>query len=104
LDSHNRAYSVDDRCPSYIQSPVTRFFWHFEQNDFAPAFFAVVHAGLMTLAVIMLTIGSALAKRRTTHPEKFKTMLLWFALALLTILIAIPWPFSPLAGRPYFRF
>ena len=57
----------------------------------------------MFLAIIFITIGSALAKRKQTDKEKFKTMLVWFSTALLIILIAIPWPFSPLANRPYFR-
>jgi len=35
--------------------------------------------------------------------EKFKIMLLWYGIALIIILIAIPWPFSPLANRPYLR-
>jgi len=30
-------------------------------------------------------------------------MLLFFVVALIIILIATPWPFSPFAGRPYFR-
>jgi hypothetical protein len=31
-------------------------------------------------------------------------MALWFTAALLLILVAIPWPFSPFAQRPYLRF
>jgi cbb3-type cytochrome oxidase subunit 3 len=30
-------------------------------------------------------------------------MLVWFTIALIIIFIAIPWPFSPFANRPYFR-
>lgn len=66
-------------------------------------FFGVVHIALMLIAIVVITIGSSLAKRRKTDPEKFKTQLLWFSVGLLLILLAIPWPFSPLAQRPYFR-
>ena len=90
----------------YIQSPVTSSFW----RNFAEAirqvnttFFGLVHISLMLLAIVLITIGSALAKRKQSDPEKFRTMLIWFSVALLIILLAIPWPFSPWAARPYLR-
>jgi hypothetical protein len=57
----------------------------------------------MFSAIIVITIGSAMAKRKATDRERFKTMLTWYAIALLIIFLAIPWPFSPFANRPYFR-
>ena len=66
-------------------------------------FFGLIHILFMLTAIVIITIGSALAKRKPTDSEKFKTMLLWFSLALMLIFVAIPWPFSPLANRPYFR-
>ncbi|MCF0072780.1 hypothetical protein LZD49_20030 [Dyadobacter sp. CY261] len=66
-------------------------------------FFRLVHIALMLIAVVVITIGSARAKRAVSDQQKFRTMLIWFAIALLIILAAIPWPFSPLANRPYFR-
>jgi hypothetical protein len=68
-----------------------------------PVFFGMIHIGLMLTAIIMVTVGSAMAKRKKADQDKFKTMLIWFGAALLLILIAIPWPFSPLAQRPYLR-
>jgi hypothetical protein len=68
-----------------------------------PLFFRFVHIALMVIAVVIITIGSAKAKRAETDRLKFKTMLIWFSIGLLIILIAIPWPFSPLAHRPFFR-
>ncbi|RZJ50430.1 MAG: hypothetical protein EOO44_16395 [Flavobacterium sp.] len=90
----------------YSQSPIIKYFW----NNFAEAskdintvFFGLIHFVLMLIAIILITIGSAVAKRKTVDETKFKTMLIWFSIALLIIFIAIPWPFSPLANRPYFR-
>jgi len=57
----------------------------------------------MTIAIVLLTIGSSVAKRQQTDRTKFRAMTIWFVLALLVIFAAIPWPFSPLANRPYFR-
>ena len=91
----------------YFQSPtVSQFLAHrhdatYEQQ---PLFFGLLHVVLMTVAIVVLTIGSSLAKRRPTSPAKFRTMALWFTAALLLLFLAIPWPFSPLASRPYFRF
>lgn len=90
----------------YVQSPVVRYFWRhvpgsLHQRD--TVFFGVIHGTCMLAAVAVLTIGSALAKRRPTDREKFRTMLTWFLAALIIILIFIPWPFSPLAARPYSR-
>jgi hypothetical protein len=57
----------------------------------------------MLIAIVLITIGSAVAKLKTVQENKFKTMLIWFSIALVIIFIAIPWPFSPLANRPYLR-
>ncbi len=66
-------------------------------------FFRFVHSALMLLAIIVITIGSAKAKRMGEDQDKYQTMLKWFIAGLLIILIAIPWPFSPFASRPYLR-
>lgn len=66
-------------------------------------FFRLIHISLMVISIVLITIGSAKAKRAVSDNLKFKTVLVWFTIALVIILIAIPWPFSPLAGRPFFR-
>lgn len=88
----------------YFTSPLVRAF-HLRDavHDAGALFFGLQHVLAMTGAVVVLTIGSALAKRRVGSPAKFRTMALWFTAALLLILLAIPWPFSPWAHRPYFR-
>jgi hypothetical protein len=68
-----------------------------------PFFFGVLHLLFMVSAIVVITIGSALAKRKPLDNDKYKTMLIWFGVALLIIFIGIPWPFSPLAQRPYLR-
>lgn len=66
-------------------------------------FFKYIHIWLMATSVVLITLGSAKAKRMQTDGQKFSTMLFWFSAALLVILIAIPWPFSPLVNRPFLR-
>ncbi|HWV67922.1 hypothetical protein [Chitinophaga sp.] len=90
----------------YFHSPVIRYFlsnFSTAGKSFDLVFFGMIHSTLMLLSIILITIGSALAKRKATDKEKFKTMLLWYAIALIIIFMAIPWPFSPFAHRPYFR-
>lgn len=90
----------------YTQSPIIKYFWNnFNEaiHNLDTAFFGLLHIILMLTAIILITIGSALSKRKITDKEKFKTMLVWFSISLIIIFIAIPWPFSPLANRPYFR-
>jgi len=90
----------------YSQSPIIKYFW----KNFSDAkqsldllFFGLIHIFFMLFSVVLITIGSAISKRKPTDKEKFKTMLIYFTIALIIIFIAIPWPFSPLANRPYFR-
>lgn len=90
----------------YVQSPIVKYFWRNYKDavqNLDASFFGIIHIALMLIAIIFITIGSALAKRKLSDKEKFKTMLIWFSIALIIIFIAIPWPFSPLANRPYFR-
>lgn len=90
----------------YFNSPLVRYFLanftkvalHFDM-----VFFGVVHSTVMLSAIVVVTIGSAIAKRKQVDNDKFKTMFSWYIVALIIIFIAIPWPFSPLANRPYFR-
>lgn len=89
----------------YFQSPVVKYTVANTANASVTdhSFFKYIHISLMLLSVVLITIGSAMAKRKETDREKFNTMLMWFGMALLIIFMAIPWPFSPLAARPYYR-
>lgn len=90
----------------YFISPIVNYFL----NNFNEAvgqrqirFFGMEHATMMLTAIIIITIGSAKAKRKITDTEKFKTMAIWFTIGLLIILTSVPWSFSPLVSRPNFR-
>ncbi|MDY0931315.1 hypothetical protein [Chryseobacterium sp. CFBP8996] len=90
----------------YSQSPIIKYFWkNFNEakESFDLLFFGMIHIFLMLFSIILITIGSSISKRKITDKEKFKIMLIYFIIALIIIFIAIPWPFSPLANRPYFR-
>ncbi|TGL64052.1 hypothetical protein [Leptospira sarikeiensis] len=90
----------------YFKSPIVRSFFSDPAGSLVIAdsrFFTLIHISLMFISVILLTVGSAVSKRKKEEPDKFKNLLVWNSIALILILIAIPWPFSPLATRPYLR-
>ncbi len=90
----------------YFSSPLVQYFLSDTKNAVKQPellFFGILHIGLMFVSVLVLTIGSALAKRRESDRDKYRTMLFWFSAALFVIFMAIPWPFSPLASRPWLR-
>ncbi|UII21145.1 cytochrome B [Fulvivirga ligni] len=67
-------------------------------KDPALRFFLVEHSVMMLIAITLITIGYSRAKRLADDGKKFKTILTFYALGLLLILIAIPWPFRNLGG------
>ncbi len=56
-------------------------------------FYTVEHAFMMLIAIILITIGYSKTKR-SDNPGK--TLLTFYGIALLLILLAIPWPFRGL--------
>ncbi|MBC7774709.1 MAG: hypothetical protein H7246_04660 [Phycisphaerae bacterium] len=86
----------------YFWSPIVQGFWANRSFEWSESlFFGVIHFALMTVAIVLVSIGSSLAKRDSEDSKKFKVLFIYYSLALLIILVAIPWPFSPLAQRPY---
>jgi uncharacterized membrane protein len=90
----------------YFNSPVISYFrTHFHTAVRQPEmlFFGLIHIIGMTTSIVLITVGSSMSKRQATDQEKFSVMAFWFILALIMIFATIPWPFSPLANRPYLR-
>jgi hypothetical protein len=66
-------------------------------------FFTMEHLSLMLIAWLLVHLGRVSVKRATTDIAKHKKMLLFFGVALVLILISIPWPFRQLIGKPLFH-
>ena len=65
-------------------------------------FFGVEHVAVMLLAAVVAQVGRSLSKRQTDDRRKHKKALIWFGVALLLVLIMIPWGiWNPY--RPAFR-
>ena len=65
-------------------------------------FFTVEHTLMMVVAAVLITMGSAMAKRQTEDVLKHKKIAIWFTIALIIIFMAIPWPFRAEIGRALF--
>jgi hypothetical protein len=66
-------------------------------------FFTVEHTFMMIVAWILVHVGRVAVKKAFNSSGKFKKTLIFFGIALLLILIAIPWPFREAISRPWFR-
>ena len=65
-------------------------------------FFVVEHPVGMIVAIALAHIGRGRARKAATSEAKHKTALIFFGLALLVLLLSIPWPVGP-GARSIFR-
>lgn len=72
-------------------------------KDSNTRFFTMEHALLMLIAWILVHVGVSSVKNTSASNKKFKKSLIYFGLALILILAAIPWPFREAVARPLFR-
>lgn len=61
-------------------------------------FYVVEHLTAMLIAIVLLHIGKAQGKKNMPDRVKHRRTVIFYVLALLLILISIPWPFR-LAGE-----
>ncbi|MFY9154188.1 MAG: hypothetical protein WAO52_19365 [Prolixibacteraceae bacterium] len=78
----------------FFLSPVTKM----AMSDFGAAmkdadlrFYAVEHLTMMLIAVVLVHIGRAKSKKAKPDVAKFKTGAIFFLIAFVVILAAIPW-------------
>ena len=58
-------------------------------------YYNYVHWWAMIIAVVLITVGYSKAKRQTELNKGWKTIGVYYAVGLVIILAAIPWPFYP---------
>jgi len=78
----------------FFLSPITKLVL----SDFGAAmkdaelrFYAVEHFSMMLIAVVLVHIGRAKSKKIKIDRKKFKTAFIFFFIALIVMLAAIPW-------------
>jgi membrane protein DedA with SNARE-associated domain len=65
-------------------------------------FFGMEHILLMVVAVVLATIGYSKSKKKEDLNKKHKTIFVWYLIALILVLAAIPWPFRTELGGSWF--
>ncbi|MGB0523799.1 MAG: hypothetical protein ACPGJS_12605 [Flammeovirgaceae bacterium] len=78
----------------YTISPIIKSFlsgFPETMGDKALRFYGMEHSVMMLLAVVVITIGSVKAKKKTDDLGKYKTMAIWFLVGLVFILAGMPW-------------
>ena len=74
-----------------------------EMGNATMRFRAVEHPLGMLIAIILITMGYSKVKRGDTDAAKFKAVKMFFGIALILILVSIPWPFREgMAGYGWF--
>lgn len=90
----------------YFNSPMVNYFLHnFKESvpNTQLRFFGMEHITAMSLSILLISVGSYRAFRKTTDQKKFKCLALYLSLAFVIIFLSIPWSFSPFTARPDFR-
>jgi uncharacterized Tic20 family protein len=85
----------------YFMSPYVKFTGE-TMKDSLLRFYTVEHISLMLIAIVLITLGHMRAKRGRDDAAKFKSQAVYFSIALVLILISIPWPFREGLGGSWF--
>lgn len=76
----------------YFNSPKVVFVAS-SMKDSVLRFYLVEHISMMLIAVILMTIGYSRFKKIADNVRRSKSLFTYYLIALLIILLAIPWPF-----------
>jgi len=71
-------------------------------KDTVNRFWAIEHPLMMLIAAILITIGYGQRKSKHTARVQRRRAVIYYVLALIVILLAVPWPFREVIGRPLF--
>lgn len=73
-----------------------------QMKDAYSRFFAVEHTLGMIIAITLITLGYVQSKNALSEQKKFSKIGVYYLIALILILISIPWPFREALGAGWF--
>jgi hypothetical protein len=85
----------------FFTSPKVQFTSGFMKETIL-RFFAIEHPLMMLIAIALVTVGYSKSKKEVDSSKKFRKIVLFYTLALIITLIAIPWPFRTELGAAWF--
>lgn len=63
-------------------------------------FWMVEHGTAMTIAIVLAHVGNIRVRKAVDDAGKHKAALIFYGIVLALILLAMPWPFRAVIGRP----
>ncbi len=89
----------------YLLSPITRMGISnlgAAMRIEATRFFTVEHPFVMIVAIALVHVGRVRIRRAAEPQRKHASAMVWFGIAMVLVIIAIPWPFlpPPFVARP----
>ena len=76
----------------FAYSPVTKYFVQTGSfENYQAVFFGVYHIALMTIAILVASVGGALVKRAADAKRQHQLTVIYFGTTLLLVLGGIPW-------------
>ncbi|KQS24868.1 hypothetical protein [Dyadobacter sp. Leaf189] len=78
----------------YVMSPKVNFDLISEKVF---RFFSIEHIFMMLIAIVLITIGRIKSKKMV-GADRHRTVLYFYTMALIIIIVAIPWPFRNLGS------
>jgi uncharacterized membrane protein YozB (DUF420 family) len=79
----------------FFLSPLTRLVFQGQMSQVMAndqlRFFGMEHVLLMVLSIVFVHLGTILSRRADQPFAKHRQAALWFSLAILTLLLGIPW-------------
>lgn len=73
-----------------------------DMSDKYQRFWTIEHMVGMLVAIVLIHIGYSASKKNVDDRTKFKKLFWFTTIALVIILVTIPWPFREMVGRPMF--
>ena len=64
-------------------------------------FFLVEHIAIMLIAITLITIGYLKSEKADEDLTKYKSILVYYGIALVLVILAMPWPFRNLGAGWY---
>lgn len=65
-------------------------------------YWAVEHISGMLIAIVLITLGYGVRKKTSVDFVKHRRAMIYYVIALLLILVSMPWPWREGVGRPWF--